>query len=97
MRAQEDRDDERQDAADQASRGLTPVRRAPGPAADERDDPDDEAHQPAQQREREQEEGEPRHQARHPDDERRDPQAVAGPRRAGRAQAARNTPVRLPP
>jgi hypothetical protein len=41
---------------------------------------DDEAHQPADQGQREQDERDARHQARHPEDERGDAEAVAAPR-----------------
>src|SRR5262249_40189721 len=84
LHAEVDRDDERQDAADQAGDGLTRVGRAPRLPAGERDYRDDEAHQPADQGEREQDEREARYQARHPDDERGDAEAVADSRRAGR-------------
>jgi len=84
LHAEVDRDDERQDAADQAGYGLARVGRAPGLPAGERDDRDDEAHYPADQGQREQDERETRHQARYPDDERGDAEAVADPRRPGR-------------
>ena len=60
---------------------LVAPRRLP---AGERDDRDDEPHQPADQGQREQDEGDARHQARHPEDERGDAETVAGTRRPGR-------------